>query len=70
LFIITYISDVLTCHSLHLDKLQNYRSFTHKVLIYKSIFQPSDDSDMMKRDEGVDTFTLLHHDLNVCSNHV
>ncbi|KAL4223452.1 hypothetical protein ACF0H5_016923 [Mactra antiquata] len=31
---------------------------------------PSDDSDMMKRDEGVDTFTLLHHDLNVVTNHL
>ncbi|XP_060562860.1 LOW QUALITY PROTEIN: protein hobbit-like [Ruditapes philippinarum] len=31
---------------------------------------PSDDSDMMQRDEGVDTFTLLHHDLNVVTNHL
>ncbi|KAL3856242.1 hypothetical protein ACJMK2_011019 [Sinanodonta woodiana] len=29
---------------------------------------PSDDSDMMQREEGVDVFTLLHHDLNICSN--
>ncbi|WAR03618.1 K0100-like protein [Mya arenaria] len=31
---------------------------------------PSDDADMMQRDEGVDTLTLLHHDLNVCTNHL
>ncbi|XP_052234314.1 protein KIAA0100-like isoform X2 [Dreissena polymorpha] len=31
---------------------------------------PQDDSDMMQRDGGVDTFTLLHHDLNVCTNHL
>ena len=24
----------------------------------------------MKREEGIDTFTLLHHDLNVCTNNV
>ncbi|XP_069135589.1 protein hobbit-like isoform X1 [Argopecten irradians] len=30
---------------------------------------PSEDSsDMMSREEGVDCFTLLHHDLNVCTN--
>jgi len=42
------------------------------ILWYSMLYvlQPSDDSDMMKRDEGVDTFTLLHHDLNVCTNHV
>ena len=34
------------------------------------LFQPSEESDMMSREEGVDTFTLLHHDLNVCTNHV
>ncbi|KAK3084827.1 hypothetical protein FSP39_019738 [Pinctada imbricata] len=31
---------------------------------------PSDDSDMMTWEEGVDAFTLLHHDLNVCTNHL
>ena len=25
---------------------------------------------MLKREEGVDCFTLLHHDLNVCTNSV
>ncbi|OWF48647.1 protein KIAA0100-like isoform X2 [Mizuhopecten yessoensis] len=30
---------------------------------------PSEDSsDMMSREEGVDCFTLLHHDLNICTN--
>ncbi|XP_052074223.1 protein KIAA0100-like isoform X2 [Mytilus californianus] len=29
---------------------------------------PSDDSDMMSREQGADSFTLLHHDLNICTN--
>ncbi|XP_071094347.1 protein hobbit-like isoform X1 [Haliotis cracherodii] len=29
---------------------------------------PAEDEDMMGVEEGVDTFTLLHHDLNMCSN--
>ncbi|KAJ8312524.1 hypothetical protein KUTeg_009897 [Tegillarca granosa] len=32
---------------------------------------PSEDSDVMiSKEEGVDTFTLLHHDLNICTNSV
>ncbi|XP_053375801.1 protein hobbit-like isoform X2 [Mercenaria mercenaria] len=38
------------------------------VLLQEVPPPPSDDSDMMQRDEGVDTFTLLHHDLNVVTN--
>ncbi|KAK6192150.1 hypothetical protein SNE40_003678 [Patella caerulea] len=29
---------------------------------------PNDESDMMDMEEGIDTFTILHHDLNMCSN--
>ncbi len=33
--------------------------------------QPADDQgDMMQREEGVNAFTLLHHDLNICTNSV
>ena len=30
----------------------------------------ADDADVMQRVEGVDAFTLLHHDLNICTNSV
>ncbi|CAH1800960.1 unnamed protein product [Owenia fusiformis] len=29
---------------------------------------PSEDSDMWEQERGVDSFTLLHHDLNICTN--
>ncbi|XP_048751983.2 protein hobbit-like isoform X2 [Ostrea edulis] len=29
---------------------------------------PTDDSDIVASEEAVDTFTLLHHDLNICTN--
>lgn len=33
-------------------------------------FQPTDESDIVATEEAVDTFTLLHHDLNICTNFV
>ncbi len=41
------------------------------LLIAYHVFQPTEgDMDMMGVEEGVDSFTLLHHDLNVCTNSV
>lgn len=35
------------------------------------LFQLNNDQpDMMSADEGVDAFTLLHHDLEICTNSV
>lgn len=37
-------------------------------MLNQIFLQPSEDSDMMEREEGIDSFTLLHHDLNCCTN--
>ena len=45
-------------------------SYALIIFVYVFFFQPSEESVLMKREEGIDTFTLLHHDLNVCTNNV
>lgn len=42
----------------------------HEHGIDLSLFQPTDESDIVATEEAVDTFTLLHHDLNICTNFV
>ena len=44
--------------------------FYVKLICVFYLLKPTDESDIVASEEAVDTFTLLHHDLNICTNFV
>lgn len=50
-------------------QMMSFRNINPKFGLF-FFFQPTDESDIVATEEAVDTFTLLHHDLNICTNFV
>lgn len=50
------------------DPDDEHQKHEHGIDLF--LFQPTDESDIVATEEAVDTFTLLHHDLNICTNFV
>ena len=52
------------------DHISTADGFLCKLIPVFYLLKPTDESDIVASEEAVDTFTLLHHDLNICTNFV